>query len=93
MKSFADIGRALPEKKGPKHTHNWHLMAEEVSNYFGKPLYWLFHKFPDYEIMAVYKDQKERGEVNVQKLIAYLNAWKKRQSAQGETHGGNETAL
>lgn len=61
------------KKKGPNHTANWQLLGEEVSNYFGKPLYWLFHKFPEDKIIDAYKYCKREGISKYQILLALLN--------------------
>jgi hypothetical protein len=55
-------------KRTSKHKYLWQEKAEEVSNYFGQPLYWIFWKHSDWKIMQAYEICKEKGE----KSLAYF---------------------
>lgn len=59
-------------KQSPNHTANWQLLGQEVSEYFGKSLYWLFYRFPEDHIVECYKYCKHQGISKYQVLIALL---------------------
>ncbi len=65
-------------RKGPNHKYQWQQIAEDVSTHFGKPLYFLFHQYPEDWILGEYSYLKEKGETNYQKLIKNLK-WKKKE--------------
>lgn len=77
----------LGERKTSKHKYFWQSQAEEVSLYFGKPLYWLFHRFLPEEIMSQYQYMKETDNKNVGQLISHLQ-WNKK-NGQGKTTGND----
>jgi len=55
-----------------KHKHRWQESAEEISEWFGVKLYWLFWKFNGDEIVGQYKYLKGLGSKDSQKLIKFL---------------------
>ena len=60
-------------RKSPNHTANWQLLGQEVSEWFGKPLYWLFHRYEEARIMDCYKFCRQKGIAKYQVLLALLN--------------------
>ena len=66
-----------------RHKYLWQEIAEEVSKYFGKPCYWLFHKYQEDWIITEYKWQKEHSMVDYGKLIRYLQ-WKKKMESNNK---------
>jgi len=68
-----DYIESLKSRKS-KHKFYWQSQAEEVSNHFGKPLYWLFRKFPSEEIMSEYKYQAEKGNKDANLFIRILKS-------------------
>lgn len=68
-----------------KHKYEWQSKAEEVSAYYGVPLYWIFHKFPDYEIMEEFEYRKEKGDRDTQFFIRILKAKQKKKTMTRET--------
>jgi len=84
-----DIKNLLANKQFQKSKHNfkhgWEVQAQEVSDYFGQKLYWLFYKYYDFEIMNALKICREKGITTVPYLLGILNDFKKkRQSVSGE---------
>lgn len=67
----------MPVNKESKHAYQWQAQAEEVTQYYGESLYWLFHKFHPDEIMAQYRWQKESGLKDSKKLVGKLMWLKK----------------
>lgn len=68
-----------------KHKFYWQSQAEELSTYYGKPLYWLFHKFPAEEIMAEYQYRKEKGDKDPQFFIRILQSKQKKKTMTRES--------
>lgn len=55
-----------------KFNHKWQVLADEISTYFNKPLYWLFYRYEDWKIENAYKACKEKGVDKVNYLIGIL---------------------
>lgn len=72
MKRMLLDPKRFQKRKSPNHKHNWQLLGEEISIYFNKPLYWLFHRFPEDRIVDCYKFCKREGIGKYQVLIALL---------------------
>ena len=59
-------------KKSPNHKYAWQVTAQEISDYFKKPLYFLFYKYPEFQILNAYKWCKEKNISRYQILISLL---------------------
>lgn len=68
------------KKRQSKHKYYWQEQAEQVSRHFGKPLYWLFHRFPVDWIMAEYQYQMEKGGKSAELFIRILQAKQKKEN-------------
>lgn len=77
-----------PEVK-KKFNYAWQVKADEVSTYFGKPLYWLFHKYYDWQVMNAYKVCKEKGITAVPYLLGILRNDSKNKSQCDGVPTGN----
>lgn len=74
------IGQLLPKKetKQSKHKFYWQEQAEEVSLFFGKSLYWMFHKFPADAIYSEFKYRRDQNNRDIQGFVKAMQ-WKRNQ--------------
>ena len=67
-----DLSQYQIKKPEKKFNFKWQVLADEISTYFGKPLYWLFYKYPEHKIELAYKACKEKGIDSIQYLLGIL---------------------
>ncbi len=72
--NFAQYQKVITSraKQSPNHKYSWQVTAQEISDYFGKPLFWLFHTYPEFDILNAYKWCKEKGISKSPILISLL---------------------
>lgn len=69
------IKQKLKNKKfqrSEKKIDSWKLQAEEMSKYFGEPLYWIFWKYPRQKIYEAYRSCITEGKKNKEYLLAII---------------------
>jgi hypothetical protein len=69
----------VQEQKTGGPTSQWEAHADEVSEYFGKPLYFLFHQYRDFQILEAFKVCQEKNIKTVGYFIGILKKLKEKE--------------
>jgi hypothetical protein len=56
-----------------KFNHDWEVWADELTAYFKRNCYWLFHRYDKHKIINAYKYCKEKGIDKINYLLGMLN--------------------
>ncbi len=59
--------------KKSKHKYRWQEVAEDISNFYNKSLYWLFYRYPLGLIEMAYRRQKQKNDTNLNHLLFILS--------------------
>ncbi len=60
-------------QKDERKIDSWKLQAEEMSKYFGEPLYWIFYRYPRQKIYESYRACIVEGKRTKKYLLGILN--------------------
>ena len=55
-----------------KFKANWEVEADELTTYFNRNCFWLYHKYEDWKILNAYKVCKEKGIDSFNYLLGIL---------------------
>lgn len=67
-----DLSKYQIKKPIKKFNSDWEVWADELSTYFKKNCYWIFHRYPKHQIINGYKQCKEKGIDKFNYLIGIL---------------------
>ena len=57
------------QKNSPNFKHEWQELGHEMSNKFGRQMYFLFYRYPENKIREAYKKCSEKGVYKISHLI------------------------
>jgi hypothetical protein len=70
MKSL--LARRKVNSSTKRFNAGWQVLADEMTDYFGKNCYWIFWKKEEWKIRAAFKVCQERGVRNVGYLLGVI---------------------